>query len=90
MEYYKEINRREYDIISKNYINISDNQVKIIGNKYKSFKLIDDEEGTYLYQINPRLIISPCKDEWFLIESKDSYYLCDQFDGLLKFLEDFN
>ena len=36
--------------------------------------------------------IKKCDDEWFFVslsvEDTDEFYKCDQFDGLIKFLED--
>lgn len=88
-DYYKIISQREYDKMC-NYVIFSENQIKIIQDKYNNIELKNDIDGNFFQ--NKILTICAHKDEWFTVvddSTEDSInYLCDQFDGLIKCLDD--
>lgn len=92
-EYYKKISTNECDeMVRNNMVDISVNQINIISNKIKIGE-IGLRTERYKDKLFLRLpddksyFICALKDDWFLFYNRDSY-LCDQFDGLLKCLED--
>jgi hypothetical protein len=55
-----------------------------LADKSKSYLVVMDSKSSYVF------IITKLKDEWFYIKdfTNIKYYCCDQFDGLIKFLDD--
>lgn len=89
-DYYKKVNYAEYNKfdISDNYSSFSENQVNIIKNII-DFDLRNDDNGNYLDRDD--LLINAYKDEWYSVSigrGEKEYFICDQFDGLIKCIED--
>ncbi len=105
-EYYKSVDYNEWiDVIFSKSIHFEERYINNIENRLKTeFKIIQPD-GNYYIEIKHYKCdyeIGQCQDEWFYVrkevrdimsgpynESYD-YYKCDQFDGLLKFLKDYN
>lgn len=103
-DYYKNVDYNEWsDVLSKHiqfeqkYIDILKSRLK---NKYTIINSYEDiliDGGRW-----DRYVMTQCNDEWFFIKHEVQdimsgpynesyvYYKCDQFDGLLKFLKDYN
>ena len=78
-----DIKKRYVDEIKQRLVT-DDYQIK----KYGYFIRINSNESNYNYEIGQD------NDEWFYVQVtikfRDVYYKCDQFEGLIKFLEDFH
>lgn len=97
VEYYQEVDEMVAMKKSENAINMSDTDMKtltdILGKLYLAERRIDyglsyikaDKSGV-------NILIFKLEDDYYLFalysKSKPIFYICDQMDGLLKYIED--
>lgn len=90
-EYYKEISTYEAnERIINDMVDISDSQMWIISDKGIGISSMLRYGNKLFLRLteDPFDNIIALKDEWFLFHYGSFNYLCDQFDGILKCLED--
>jgi hypothetical protein len=100
-EYYKSIN---YDTFNKEIVECDENRYEdfteeeiSILNKLLKFHHLDRYQVAYLNNTRKQegIYITKKTDDWFYVSIPANiddlnYFKCDQFDGLLKFVDDLN
>lgn len=82
-----DVNRANY-MINNRMISITDDQLKKLEHFIKNIQKQYYNDSVY-YTLDDSLdYISAFEDEWFILDFKKNIYLCDQWEGLIKCIED--